>query len=264
MNHKIALLFILAFILVTNCFGQRSSVRFQLGYGVPLSKTSLFNYYYVSGNTASGFYGSYGKGYRLEGAYNYSLNETVSFELDAAYLIGSKMSFPIAGSTTNSIVSASASFGEISPLVKFSFTKSKLAPFIGVGPLIGFGSFVSEFHSNTTVQDQTFKGSVAVGAKTVLGLLLSKGKLSYYAQLSLIYLNYSPSKSEITKDVVNGTDRLSGLSVSQKQFVYTSSYTVATQNPNLPTPQIKFYTPFNSVGVDFGVMYKFGSEVRRK
>ena len=47
---------------------------------------------------------------------------------------------------------------------------------------------------NTVQYEEKYSGSVAIGAKGVVGAELTQGKFIFYAQISMITMSYAPSK----------------------------------------------------------------------
>jgi len=149
-------------------------------------------------------------------------------------------------------------------LLRVTLGGNKIKPYAAVGPVIGFGTVTTDYVSNgqgttnAVEVQQKYSGSAAFGAKSVVGAELTQGKFIFYAQVTMIAMSYAPSKSEYTKYNLNGTDQLSMMPISQKQFVYKSSYTTTSNpDPNQPRELLKSYAPFSSISMNIGVMFKF-------
>ena len=263
MSHKIVLVAVLVLLTFTHGLGQKSMVKLQIGYGIPLANSLLANSAASnnSGATYTGVYGSYGSGLRIEGGYIYLLNTHLSLELDGTYLIGKKINATYTSPNGSQTQSSGSHFYELSPMLRMNLGGTKIKPYAGVGPVFAFGNIVSTFFSggpNGSDVERTYTGSVAVGAKSAIGAEFTQGRFIFYAQATLIMMNYSPSKSTYTRYSLGGVDQLGNMTISQKQTIYKRTITTAgTQDPNQPTEDLKFYSPLNSISMNMGVMFKF-------
>ena len=75
--------------------------------------------------------------------------------------------------------------------------------------------------------------------------------------MSFISQFYSPSHSEITTYSYNGTDMLSSLSISQRHTNYVAKSTGSSGGANEPMQSAAISYPFSSIGINFGIEYKF-------
>jgi len=268
MKTKFLFTSILALLFSNSCFGQKSMLKLQIGYGIPLTNSLAGQNIQVNTSTTTytGVYGSYGSGLRLEGGYIHALSTHLSLEMDFTYLIGKSINSTYSANGTTQNQSSSSQFYEISPLLRVNLGGSKVKPYLATGPVLGLGSLTSNNVSsnsstiNGSEIQRKYSGSAAFGAKSVVGAELTQGKFIFYAQLTMIAMSYAPSKSEYTKYTLNGTDQLSQLTISQKQTVYTNSVTTinnGSPDPNKPSEQLKFYLPFSNISMNVGVMFKF-------
>jgi len=267
---KIEILFatILALLFSYNCFAQKSFVKLQIGYGIPLTNSQLDNNIQsnTSGTTYTGVYGTYGSGLRIEGGYIRSLNEKLFLEMDFTYLIGKSINSTASGNGSTQNQSGSSRFYEISPLLRVNLGGNKIKPYAAIGPVFGLGTLTSNntLSNSGTINSREiqamYSGSVAIGAKSVVGAELTQGRFIFYAQVTMIAMSYAPSKSEITKYTLNGTDQLPSLTTYQKQAVYKNSVTFpnyGSADPTKPAEQLKFYLPYSNISLNVGVMFKF-------
>jgi len=264
MRNKIVFTAILALLFFTSGFGQKSIVKLQIGYGIPLTNSLLANSTVTNSagsSTFTGVYGSYGSGVCIEGGYIYRLNTHVSLELDGAYLIGKQINATYTSPNGSQTQSSASHFYEVSPLLRLNLGGSKIKPYAAVGPVFGFGNIVSNYLSggtNGSEVERQYRGSFAVGAKGAVGAEFTQGRFIFYAQTTMITMNYAPSKSAYTKYSLGGVDQLINMTISQKQTVYKRTVTTGgTQDPNQPSEQLKFYSPLNSISLNVGVMFKF-------
>lgn len=262
MTNKIVSAAVLVFLFFTHGFGQKSTVKLQIGYGLPLMNSLLANNAATnnSGSTYTGVYGSYGSGLRIEGGYIYKLNTHLSVELDGAYLIGKQINSTYSSPTGSQTQSSVSHFYEVSPLLRANLGGSKIRPYVAAGPVFGFGNIVSSYLSggtNGSDVQRRYSGSFALGVKSAIGAEFTQGRFVFYGQVTMIAMNYAPSKSEYTKYSLGGVDQLVNMTTSQKQTIYKTAITSGgTQDPTLPSEQLKFYTPLNSISLNAGVMFK--------
>jgi len=267
MKSKIVFTSILGLFIFTNCFGQKSIVKLQIGYGLPLTNSLVSQSTQATATSTNytGVYGSYGSGLRLEGGYIRPLNAHLSIELDAAYLFGKSINASYASQNNSQHQSSSSHFYEISPLLRVNLGESKFKPYAALGPVFGFGNLTSDYATNNggtangSEVQRKYSGSLAIGAKSAVGAELTQGLFIFYAQITMIAMSYAPGKSEYTKYMLNGVDQLAMMTISQKQSVYKSSFASTTNSPhpNQPTEALKFYVSFNSLSLNVGVMFKF-------
>lgn len=253
-----------ALFICSACYSQKSAFNFQVGYGVSLANSTLGASTASSGNgvTYAAVKGSYGSGLRVEAGYVYNLSSLLSVQFDASYLWGKEFrSIFYYNASDYGNNSAYSRFIQLSPQIRIAFGGTKLRPYGSVGPVIGFGTL--HFKSYTFIgideewREYVAKGSLAIGAKTTLGIAMGQGKISYFAQVSMINMSYAPTKEELVTDNYNGTDVLPSLSVFQKQRVFKDSFDTASQDPNQPSIGIKQFYPLNSLSLNIGVSYKF-------
>jgi hypothetical protein len=244
---------------------QNNAIKFQVGYGIPLVNSTLSTNMTFQANQANSSVvtGSYGSGLQLEVGYVRTLSKLVSIQFDAAYLMGKEIDLntndPKVSYGENS--SSYSRFLQVSPQLRTTFGSNKIRPYASVGPVVGMGSIYKKSlltpDGPTIESEEIFTGSLAVGAKTSLGMEIEQGEFIFYAQLSMVNMNYAPTKSEFTKYIRDGKDVLAKLTISEKQTDYKDSYTQGTQDPNQPTTDLTQYYPLNSLSLSMGVMYKF-------
>lgn len=260
----------LAAILLSsiNSFSQKGMVKFQVGYGLPLTSTHSLagSSTVVNGSTTTftGAYGSYGSGLRLEAGYIHPFNERLHLEMDITYLFGKPIESTYKGSGSTQSQSSSSRFYEFSPLLRVNLGGNKIKPYAAIGPVFGLGTITDTYKASSTSGTNSgeaqveYTGSVAIGAKSAVGAEFTQGKFVFYAQLTLIGMSYSPDKSEVTKYIFNGTDQLPSFTTADKQTVYRNSYTVANggPDPNKPKEELKIFIPYSNVSLNVGVMFK--------
>ncbi len=266
---KVVLLSGLVLFVSASLFGQKSFLKFQVGYAFPIANATLTTNFSTNNgvNSSSGVYGSFGSGLQLEAGYEYMFSEKISAQLDATYVLGNdaKGNFSINnnGNAFSQNRSINARFVEISPLIKFNLVSDKMmTPYVAIGPMVGFGSVTSNIlipggGSGDQELQQKYSGPISLGAKSAVGIRFSKGITSFYAQVTLINLSFTPSTSEIIKYTDGGVDKLSTLTVQSKQTVYKESITSnSNASSSQPTEALKIYLPLSSVSLNIGFMIK--------
>jgi len=267
MKSKMVSALILGLLIFTNGFSQKSIIKLQIGYGLPLTNSlaSVSTQVAASSTMYTGVYGSYGSGLKLEGGYIRPFNAHLSVELDVSYLFGKPINASYTSQNNYQHQSSSSHFYEISPLLRINLGGSKVKPYAALGPVVGFGNLTYDNTSNNggtangSEVQRKYSGSTAIGAKSAVGVELTQGKFIFYGQITMIAMSYAPGKSEYTKYTLNGVDQLAMMTISQKQSVYKSSFASTTNSPdpNQPSEDLKFYVPFSSISLNVGVMFKF-------
>lgn len=255
-------------ILISNdLFGQKSRIKFQIGYAFPIISGQLTTNYIVQSSSSvnlSGVYGSFGSGLQLESGYEYCFSQIISGQLDVLYSLGNEVnsftSNPINNGTTFSrSESISARFFEISPLIKFHFSSSKrIIPYVALGPNIATGTINSKSIIQTSDElHRVYTGPISIGSKAALGLRLTNGRIGFYGQLTVIGLSFAPSRSEVVKYFSAGMDQLSYLPVRAKQTIYVESTTTTSNPDNLkPREELRVYFPLSSISFNIGFTIK--------
>jgi hypothetical protein len=261
---KQLLLIVLALSISVGTWAQKSSVKLQVGYGVPLAGSSLSRNSSQSGSNYSSSIvsGSLGSGFTLEAGYTYSFAPLISAQVDFTYLAGKEYNSTQTASVFLQTDSYSGNFFQMAPLIRFDVGEGQIHPYAAVGPAFGFGSMkLKHYEDNdggTLDEEEKYSGSVAIGTKSVLGLELSKGNVGFYVQATMVNMSYAPSKSEITKYISNGTDMLAQMQTYQKVTEYKDSISSNGQfDPTQPSQQLFNYFPLSSISLSIGARLKF-------
>ena len=103
-----------------------------------------------------------------------------------------------------------------------------------------------------------YSGGTSTGFNFKLGASFKQNNRLYiFAEFSFISQFYSPSHSEITNYSLNGTDMLSTLSISERQTNYVAKSSGSSGGANDPMQSTAISYPFSSIGINFGIEYKF-------
>jgi hypothetical protein len=256
---------VMALSVAVSAWSQKSSVKLQVGYGIPLAGSSISSNSSQNGSNSSASLvsGSFGSGLTIEAGYTYSFAALISTQVDFAYLIGNEYN----STTTYSNYyllneSYSSNFFQVAPLVRFDVGEGSIHPYVAIGPAFGFGNIkYKEYQNNDggiSDRETKYDGGVAVGTKGILGLELTKGNLGFFVQATLINLSYAPTKAELTKYISNGTDVLPSTQTYYKETEFKSSISSNGQiDHNQPNQQLLTYYPFSSLSLNLGVRLKF-------
>jgi opacity protein-like surface antigen len=209
---------------------------------------------------------SLGKGISAGINVGYMFNENIGLELGVQYLLGGKTKASdkeLDGDyTTNTLSSKIIQF---KPSVVIATNMKNFTPYAKFGAVIGSGKVLSEFEDKSgtfiDIANTEFKKGLAIGFNAAIGVNFPINKnLSFSAEVNTVNMQYSPKKASITKYTENGVDKLSTLSVSQKEIEFEKKL---TRNFTTPTPttsprqQAAISMPFGSIGINVGVKYSF-------
>ncbi len=211
---------------------------------------------------------SFGKGANAGLAFGYMFNEHIGAELGVQYLIGGKTK---AKDTDNSTAfpytqtgDVSAKMVQINPSLVLATTINKMSPYAKFGVVIGSGKITvnsnNVYPSNNNSNKIEMKGGTAIGFSAAMGLNIPiNANLSFSGELNMINMQYAPTKASTTMYTVNGVDKLSTLSVRDKETEYLKVVTTSsTPRPNtLPRQENLIAMPFGSIGINVGVKYNF-------
>ncbi len=209
---------------------------------------------------------SLGKGLNAGINVGYMFNENIGIELGAQYLIGSKTT--ATDKSLNGDVSTlemSSKMIQLKPSLVIATTMKNVTPYAKLGLLLGTGKVTSDFEDKsgtfTTTQTTELKKGLAIGFNAAIGVNFPMSKnLTFSAEINSVNLQYSPKKGTVTEYTVNGADKLSTLSVSQKETEFVKKETRNFTSPTVttsPRQQAAIALPFGSIGINLGVKYNF-------
>ena len=279
---------IILFFLILNAFKGYSQVYagFNVGYswGNPASATLGSNHSSIHNtDTVSIVAGSYGKGLPLAVTAGYQFNEHIAAELELEYFFGAgyqfRSTYADSNSYSNYYVTTDNKISDISmfrfnPAFKIS-TGNHVKIYMRLGVLISVAAkYASEYTftdnsygfltgiSSYTTQDisEKYSHGTALGFNGAAG---AEYKICNHVQLfgeaRFTSLSWAPAHSEVTKNIINGTDEIPLSTTSQLQTDFVNDYTVTFPlDPSSPSKQFKHFVPFNSLGIKLGVVYLFG------
>jgi len=152
------------------------------------------------------------------------------------------------------------------PFIQFNPCGSNLiSPYVDLGLRLNFSNTIkqtldqtqtSNNITTTTIQEATLKGAFSTGFDAALGI---KFRLSnnwgLNAEINSSNSNFVQDHATINKYMINGTDQLGTLNVSQKQTDYVKSYTVPNSgfDSNSPSKALKNPVPASTIGISLGI-----------
>jgi opacity protein-like surface antigen len=267
-NVRIALFIFAVSLFANNLFAQGAYINISAGYGLGMSSQNIdyFHFTNYSIDTATSTYEqvktSLGKGFVVEGAVGYMFNNNMGAEIGVSYLLGAKTKTEqtLYGSVHNN--SLSANMVRINPSLVITCGYEKINPYAKLGLIIGFGKILYEDDyvsagGSAVSEKMELYGGMALGLKAGAGVIYNLNeRLSLFGELNMVNLSYSPAKGELTESNINGTDRLSEMTVSEKHVDFVESYTTDTyvEYPYTePRKELKETFPFGSAGISAGI-----------
>lgn len=202
---------------------------------------------------------SLGEGFNTGLAFGHDFNEHVSGELGLSYLFGSTTTATYTGFDESATNRLSASLLRINPSVVIDAGSGDWVPYAKFGFIVGFGKV--DFEAESISASETSNGRLEIDG-TAAGWTSSIGirhemssKVSLFGEVSLVAMNYTPSKAKLTEYDINGVDQLNTLTVSDREVEFVDDFDFPA---TLPQPTDQPYTtlqkqlPFGSIGLRIG------------
>jgi hypothetical protein len=266
------------FIAAINSSAQGIYAGVGVGYGFPSQVQPFYSNTTADASSTTTNSKSYSLGSGLSvGAYGgYMITNNIGLELG----LSEKFNNSITATATSSdpfpstdIYTMKGNVFGITPAIRLITGSDKLKIYTITGLIIGFPSATLEDNgthtvaiggggtvTNTSDIIYTYSGNVIIGFDGSLGAMyMLSDKIGVFAEITGDFEDWAPNEQLITTDTFNGADRLGGLTTSQKQTNYESSYTTSNTNsaPGSPTQAAKIYLPFSSIGFSVGVHFAF-------
>lgn len=269
LQFKAILFLLLSISSISKISAQNAYASLNIGYGFKSSTQNIsgFNNFSSNGGNSLRHYEqinlSLGRGAQLGGALGYMFNPHIGMELGLNYLIGAQTDATRSNNNGYTNYHYWANQFRINPTLVLSTGMTPINPYAKFGLLVGIGSVHQEIndYNGNDLENMFIKsnGGTAVGFTSAIGCLFNvKDNVNFFAEINLVNLSYAPSKSLITKDEVNGVDRLPFMTTSQKEGEYVDSYTSDPNNPrpnSVPSLSLKTKMPFSSVGFNIGLRF---------
>ncbi|HEV7231472.1 MAG TPA: hypothetical protein VGO45_09100 [Bacteroidia bacterium] len=259
--------FAIVFLLLMNvvyCQNAKQGISSRLFYGGV-----------DAGYSAIGFSegGGLGKGPGLSVYAGFMKNKTTGFELIINSLLRSSQENAFLPGLTSVGTSSvrgvyRASMLRIIPTVRLGFGEKKIHPYSRTGLIIGLPIDVNlEYKNAADTSDQvvSLNGRISWGFLQTIGVRYELNeRLSVSAEIWGILQSWAPHKATLITYTRNGNDRLSSLSTSEKEAVYSSSYSEPLDSNGYPpagqpAQNPKVYIPFSSMGFNLGLHYRLSN-----
>ncbi len=258
-------------LLANNLYAQGAYVTIHGGYGLGLNSQNggLLGYSNsVRGNNSITYNEanySLGKGLTFGGTFGYMFNKNIGAELGVSYLIGGKSKAQETYTSGKTDYTLSAKMLRINPSLVISSGLEGVSPYAKFGLIIGSGSVKNEYNDNDDGDIEYLKiklhEGLSFGVSSSIGSLFKlSDNMSFFGELSMISLSYSPKKGEVIEATYNGTDELQNLTTSEKEVEFVDSYTYNFNSPSpdsKPSKELKIKMPFSSIGLNIGVRIGF-------
>lgn len=159
----------------------------------------------------------------------------------------------------------------LNPALVFRSETGKIRPYMKLGALLMFSTFDGE----VTISESTnfpdiiqpysanhkyeFDTDPSWGADFGLGASLSLAEgFSAFGEIDFQYIRTWPTKRRVVEYTELGTDKLSTLTVSERETEYVDEYTTNwDDNPDQPSKDLKSSVTFNSLSINAGIIYNF-------
>jgi opacity protein-like surface antigen len=209
---------------------------------------------------------SLGKGVNAGINVGYMFNENIGLDLGVQYLIGGKTT--ATDKSLNGDVSTlnmSSKMLQVKPSLVIATTMKNITPYAKLGLVLGSGKVTSKYEdksgSFTSIQTTELKKGLAIGFNAAIGVNFPVSKnLTFSAEINSVNMQYSPKKGTVTEYTVNGADKLSTLSIRDKETEFVKKETRNFATPTVttsPRQQAAIALPFGSIGINVGVKYSF-------
>ncbi len=165
--------------------------------------------------------------------------------------------------TKSILMKATTSYMSVDIILKARTDLWILSPYIGVGPAIilnpkSISTKQTIYFDNTTENyedETTYEGTV--GLQGILGVDVKLMKLlNLFVEAKFESIALKTSKMKVTKYAVNGQDKLSTLTTSEKETEY-NEYGGSNTDPNVPTKENASVYPANNVTLAVGIAINF-------
>lgn len=214
---------------------------------------------------------SLGKGISFGAGFGYLFNQYLGAELQLSYLVGGKTSGDYSDQTTyisggitdkttiTNTTTFSATMFRVVPTFVLKAGTEKINPYAKLGVVIGFGTIevtdIGNFGGTMMSYKGELNGGVSFGLNTRLGVEFgATGKLTYFAELNIMSLNYAPKKGELFEYKVDGVEMLGDLTTSEREIEFVDVLTFQEDAPDdQPTQELKMNMPFSGIGVNVGI-----------
>jgi hypothetical protein len=274
---KIFKLFLILILSVKSLYGQYF-VQMSGEYSFPILKQQIGNNSVVLSNnrTYDGIYSSYGAGVSPQLFFGYKLKPHFAVELGYSYLISAKHTSSSTysdwhnpGYSSSSTSTSFATMHRIQTGARFLLVKNKFSFYNSMRVVIGAGGTIygTSNYTNTDTSSTNYSesasisyGGLSFGFSDVSGIACHFKRIGIFIDANFICQSWAPKKGLQTKNNYNGVDQLSGMPVSYKEWEYVNPGVESSIMADKPSQHLKYYLPFSSFGINFGISYSFGKK----
>jgi hypothetical protein len=259
------LLLLIVNVRISNA--QKGYIHFNAGYGFSFASQTIGTD--ITPNSITRVKGTFGKGINVGGALGYKFREHLSSELAVNYIIGSNyLLLSENPSYYPETIHLKGKMLKLIPAIKISVGE-KATGYARIGLAMGIYNriIVDDDYTSSSYQriktTEVYSGRVSFGLNTALGIeKMTKKNIGFFAEINSTSQTWSPKRSEYTKYEVNGVNKLSSLTISEKQFEYVSSLDPTITNPSTGSPLkvLCSYYSFSNIGIVLGIKIVFGKK----
>jgi hypothetical protein len=286
--RKISLFISSAFIVSMGALAQGSYVRFNVGYGLPMSPQSLGSSYSSTYNFSSqnysesitGNYGSYGSGLTLNVGYGIALQGILGLDLEVSYLAGnenkgysSKSTYTGTGYTeteTYENIRKATGFS-VAPAISLTAQDGKIVPYSRIGPVFGMYKMMStwnidyyendggDIYTENYILEEEYTGGISVGFKGSLGVIFNPtSNIQFFSEVNFVSMSFAPKQGKITKFTEDGVDQTDEIPPEYKEFEFKDKVTdLDFESDFLPIgDRIIEKHPLGSLALQVGIRFK--------
>jgi hypothetical protein len=225
-------------------------------------------------------YLSFGRGSDLGVNFGYMPSNKIGFDLGISYLIGTsyKGIYKIESENTyyslsdqvdssfysysSAVTKAYSKMLRINPSIILSPGLEKINPYAKFGGIIGKGNLSintdeTDSDENKTITKEKRYGGFAIGLTAAIGANYSLNeKISLFAEINMISLNYAPTKGKILISTKNGEDLKENMTTREIETEYVDSVSdieSGLYTSTEPKQELKQFLPFGSCGLNVGI-----------
>jgi hypothetical protein len=152
------------------------------------------------------------------------------------------------------------------PSLKFIASERVLTPYVLIGPVIGKIKFNREM-DRTQEEDGVpfseyrytkYSGGLSLGVRGGIGVNLKvNSKVSLFSEIVFSGMNYYPNRSEISRYLINGEEKLSTLTTHVRETIYQKKVNFNSNEVdeaiNYPRKSVRFPVAMSSITTSAGV-----------
>lgn len=275
-----------AYFFCLETLAQTTTLDISGGYSLPIASSTepfqrnvfhdtSFPFYYTTSAKVKSM--SYGKGGTLALNLNWYSKKDIGFGFKLNLLVGtpfnhSEVLTDLTGDKYYYQSSDKALSFQFIPHLCFKRDYKIVSPVLEAGMIIGMAQvnrgYVLTYSKHPDKIESNLRdyGNVLLGFYSSVGLSFNVSKVvKINLALNCLVSSYSPSSWKRTKFEVDGVDRLSALSVSDRQGQYVKELDLTvTQNTGAPGKDLKYSVPLSNVGITAGLCFKFVPKQKKK